>query len=215
VPAVIFDDQGQIGFSASGPNPNARITLFYSGKDDFGAEDIAGLKARVATEDDTSVLVPAIPSIDPSASIPVELTVGAEETNIIWETRSIQEGTYTIYGIIEDTDISSELVRAPGQIEVRHDVFLSNLTPQKDIEVTDGSFIVQWADKKNLGDARISLYYSEKNLSTLDLVTLRENTGFISGNLSEDADEDLGQYKWNFRNQCERECNRLLPLCHY
>ncbi len=205
VPAVIFDDQGQIGFSASGPNPNAKITLFYSGKDDFGAEDVAGLKARVATESDTSVLVPAIPSVDPSASIPVELTVGAEETSIIWETRSIQEGTYTIYGIIEDTDISSELVRAPGQIEVRHDVFLSNLTPQEDVEITDGSFIVQWADKKNLGDARISLYYSEKNLSTLDLVTLRENTEFVAGNLSEDADEDLGQYKWNFRNQNVKE----------
>jgi len=205
VPAVIFDDQGQIGFSASGPNPNAKITLFYSGKDDFGAGDIAGLKARVATENDTSVLVPAIPSVDPSSSIPVELTVGAEETNIIWETRSIREGTYTIYGIIEDTDISSELVRAPGQIEVQHDVFLSNLTPQEDVEITDGSFIVQWADKKNLGDARISLYYSEKNLSTLDLVTLRENTEFVAGNLSEDADEDLGQYKWNFRNQNVKE----------
>lgn len=205
VPAVIFDDQGQVGFSASGPNPNAKITLFYSGKDDFGTDDIAGLKARVATESDTNVLVPAIPSIDPSDSIPVELTVGAEETNIIWETRNIPEGLYTIYGIIEDTDISSELVRAPGKVEVRHDVFLSNLTPQNDVEITDGSFIVQWTDKKNLGDARISLYYSDKNLSTLDLVTLRENTEFIAGNLSEDEDEDLGQYKWNFRNQNVKE----------
>ena len=201
VPAVIFDDSGQIQFSASGPNPDARITLYYSGKDDFESKDIAGLKARVATEADTDILVPAIPSADPSASIPIELTVGTDETMVIWETRTIPEGTYTIYGIIEDTDISSELVRGPGHIEVRHDVSISNLTPQKDLEVTDGSLLIQWEDKKNLGDARISLYYSDKSLSTLDLVTLRENTQFIAGNLSEDEDENLGQYKWNFRDR--------------
>merc|ERR1712098_552329 len=103
------------------------------------------------------------------------LTVGTEETMVIWETRAVPEGIYTIYGIIEDTDISSELVRGSGQVEVRHDVSISNLTPQKDLEVTDGSFIIQWEDKKNLGDARISLYYSDKSFSTLDLVTLREN----------------------------------------
>jgi len=196
LPPTRFDDQGIIDFSAVGPNPEAKIMLYYAEKSNYGPKDADQLRASVAVGT-AGVIVPASAGTDePDA---VNLTVGSEVTSIVWDTHEIPEGIYTIYGIIEDfTAISSDLARSPGKIEVRHDVDILNLSPEDDIAVTDGSVVIQWNDKKNRGNARINLFYSPLDLSTADVVSLSENAELIVVDLSEDDDGTLGQYKWDF-----------------
>ncbi|HIM10664.1 TPA: T9SS type A sorting domain-containing protein, partial [Candidatus Poribacteria bacterium] len=197
LPPTRFDDQGIIDFSAVGPNPEAKIMLYYAEKSNYGPKDVDQLRASISIGTSAGVIVLASAGADePDA---VSLTVGSEVTSIVWDTHEIPEGTYTIYGIIEDfTAISSDLARSFGKIEVRHDVDISNLSPKDDTAVTDGSFVIQWNDKKNRGNARINLFYSPLDLSTADVVSLSENAELIVVDLSEDDDGTLGQYKWDF-----------------
>ena len=197
LPPTRFDDQGIIDFSAVGPNPEAKIMLYYADKSNYGPKDVDQLRASVTVGTGAGVIVPdSSGSDEPDA---INLTVGSDVTSIVWDTHEVPEGVYTIYGIIEDfTSISSDLARSFGKIEVRHDVDIWNLSPEDDVAVTDGSVVIQWNDKKNQGNARINLFYSPLDLSTADVVSLSENAELIVVDLSEDDDGTLGQYKWDF-----------------
>ena len=194
-PPPFFDDQFTIEYQATGPNPAATITFFYATRADFGNGDVQALRDRIVTQDDTGIAVPANTGITPLTV----LTVGNSTGNFVGALIDVPENTYTIYGIVEDADESSKLARSEGQIEVRHDVDVKELSPQSDTAVTDGSFLIRWMDKKNNGNAQISLYYSTNDLQA-DVDAIQDNAVFIAAALNEDDDGTLGQHKWNFRD---------------
>ncbi|UCE38001.1 MAG: VCBS repeat-containing protein [Thermoplasmata archaeon] len=118
----------------------------------------------------------------------------------IWDTTSIPEGSYHVYGVIEDgTDFSRDY--SQGKITINRTLTFNTapkiliLTPEKGIVFVDYNFTIKWIDSDPDDSATISLYY-DTNQNGYD------GTLIVSG-LSEDDKGD--SFLWDVKDLPEGE----------
>jgi len=214
----IADDSYIIRYSASdSDNPDANIYLYYSTRNDLEESIVAELKKL--DEDGNLQNDPKslseIEGLEYLEFITADLTV--DRTEYDWRTTKrdnkvadVPEGKYYIYAAIQDIVVLATapevikikrtvVTKSSGIVTIEHSPKIWNVSPANPTTERDGSYLITWNDKKyGSEDGKIALYYStEADLATI--VDIKQSAASIAGNLSEDADEENGQYNWNFR----------------
>ena len=221
----IADESFIIQYSASDPdNPDADIYLYYSTQDNLEGSIIAELSKLDAggnLKNDLKALN-QINGLESLHFITADLKVDGGTFD--WRTTKrdnnvadVPDGNYYIYAAIQDITVLTQapgsikikrtvVAKSPGLIAIKHLPNIWNMSPATPTTVQEGSYLITWNDKKHgLEDGRIALYYS--TISDLDapgdievaINNIKSNTTLIVENLSEDADDENGQYNWNFR----------------
>jgi hypothetical protein len=161
------------------PDSDAGITLYYD-RNTIPGDEGYPFEGLIVTSINESI---DNHPVDPTLDI------------YVWDTSAIAEGSYFVRANISD-GITNSSDYSPGKVTITHNTapWINITNPNGTEPPADLQFIINWMDYDPDNNAVISLYY-DNNTNLSDGLL-----GQIAAGISEDDDDNLGQYVWDTAN---------------